>query len=116
MLAAYRTTGDQTLLAEAMQKYPNDPQVALEAASEKDASAEDHRQWLETFKQSAPDNALPNYLSALDYFKAGQTDQAVQELLAASGKPQFRIIQRIALRITNRLILRRVTRWPRPKR
>jgi hypothetical protein len=32
---------------------------------------------------------LPNYLSALDYFKAGQTDQAVQELVAASGKQQF---------------------------
>jgi RNA polymerase sigma factor (sigma-70 family) len=89
LLTAYRTTGDQTLLAEAMQKYPKDPQVALDATQRKDASAEDRRQWLETFKQSAPDNALPNYLSALDYFKAGQTDQAVQELLAASGKPQF---------------------------
>jgi RNA polymerase sigma factor (sigma-70 family) len=89
LLAAYRTTGDQTLLAEAMQKNPNDPQVALDAAQRQDASVADRRQWLETFKHSAPDNALPNYLSALDYFKAGQTDQAVQELLAASGKQQF---------------------------
>ena len=39
--------------------------------------------------QSAPENALANYLSALDCFKAGQTDQAVQELIAASDKPQF---------------------------
>jgi len=89
LLAAYRTTGDQTLLAEAMQKYPNDPQVALAAAQGKNASAEDRRQWLETFKQSAPDNALPNYLSALDCLKSGQTDQAVQELAAAASKQQF---------------------------
>ena len=89
LLAAYRTTGDQTMLAEAMQKNPNDPQVALEAALRKDASPEERHQWLETFKQSDPANALPNYLSALDCFKAGQTDQAVQELMAASGKQQF---------------------------
>ena len=36
-----------------------------------------------------PDNSLANYLSAEDYFKAGRTDEAVQELLAASGKYPF---------------------------
>lgn len=89
LLAAYRTTGDPALLEEAMQKYPDDPQVAFEATFKKDGSPEQRRQWLEAFKKSASDNALPNYLSALDYFKAGQTDQAVQELIAASGKQQF---------------------------
>jgi len=89
LLAAYRTTGDASLLAEAMQGYPNDPQVAFEAIFNKDASAEERRQWLDTFKKSEPYNALANYLSALDYFKAGQTDQAVQEFMAASGKRQF---------------------------
>ena len=38
--------------------------------------------WLDAFKQSAPDNALANYLWAHNYYKAGQTDQAVQELVA----------------------------------
>lgn len=89
LLAAYRTTGDPALLTEAMQKHPTDPLVALEAVSAKDVSPEARRQWLEAFKQSAPENALPNYLLARDYFKAGQTDQAVQELIAASGKSQF---------------------------
>jgi RNA polymerase sigma factor (sigma-70 family) len=89
LLAAYRTSGDPALLKEAMEKYPNDPQVAFEAAFDKDLSPEQHRQWLTAFAQAAPDNALANYLSALDYFKAGQTDQAVQELTAADGKPQF---------------------------
>jgi hypothetical protein len=87
LLAAYRTTGDKALLAEAMEKYPGDPLVALEAAYSKGASPETQRQWLEAFKNSAPDNALPSYLLARSYFEAGQTDQAVQELIAASGKP-----------------------------
>ena len=93
LLAAYRTTGNPALLEEAMQKYPNDPQVDFEAAvfevRKEDASPGERRQWLDAFKQSAPENALANYLSALDYFKGGQTDQAVQEITAASDKPQF---------------------------
>src|SRR6266702_87258 len=89
LLAAYRTTREPSLLAEAMQSYPNDPQVAFEAIFKNDASAQERRQWLDTFKKSEPDNALANYLSAVDYFKSGQTDQAVQEFMAASGKRQF---------------------------
>ncbi len=86
LLAAYRTSGDPALLKEAMEKYPNDPQVAFEAVLDKDLSPEEQRRWLNTFKQSAPDNALPNYLSAFNYLKAGQTDLAVQDLTVASGK------------------------------
>src|SRR5205823_14320611 len=89
LLAAYRTTGDAALLAEATGQYPNDPQVAFEVAFKKDASPEERHQWLEALKKSDAGNSLPNYLSALDYFKAGQADQAVQELIAASGKQQF---------------------------
>lgn len=44
---------------------------------------------MDAFAQSAPDNALVNYLSAQEYLKAGQPAQAVQELMAASGKPAF---------------------------
>jgi RNA polymerase sigma factor (sigma-70 family) len=86
LLAAYRTSGDPALLKEAMEKYPNDPQVAFEAVFNKDLSLEQQRQWLNTFEKSAPDNALANYLSALNYFNSGQMDQGVQELAAASGK------------------------------
>jgi hypothetical protein len=89
LLAAYRTSHNPALLQEAMQKYPNDPQVAFEAVFKEGASPEEQRQWLDTFKQSAPENALANYLSALNHFKAGQTDQAVQELTAAAGKSQY---------------------------
>ncbi|HTA30535.1 MAG TPA: hypothetical protein VK731_08610 [Candidatus Cybelea sp.] len=86
LLAAFRTSGDPALLQEAMQKYPADPQVAFEAVLDKDLSPEEQRQWLNTFEKSAPDNAVANYLSALNYFNSGQIDQGVQELSAASGK------------------------------
>jgi RNA polymerase sigma factor (sigma-70 family) len=89
LLAAYRSTGDVALLEEAMQKFPDDPQVAFEAMHKKDAPAEERRPWLDAMKRFAPENALPNYLSALDYFKSGQADQAVQELIAAHGKQSF---------------------------
>jgi hypothetical protein len=89
LLAASRTTGDKAFLQEAKEKYPNDPRVAFDAVWRWSGSPEERRQWLDTFKQSAPDNALPNYLSALDHFKSGQTDQAVQDLSAAAGKSQF---------------------------
>jgi RNA polymerase sigma factor (sigma-70 family) len=86
LLAAYRTSGDPALLKEAMEKYPNDPQVAFEAVYAKDLSPEQQRQWLDTFEKFAPDNALANYLSAFNYFNSGQIDQGIQELTAASGK------------------------------
>lgn len=89
LLAASRAIGDKSFLQEAKEKYPNDPRVAFEASWRWSQSPEERRQWLDTFKQSAPDNSLPNYLSALDHFKSGQTDQTVQDLSAAAGKSQF---------------------------
>ncbi len=89
LLAAFRVTHDPELLAEAMQKFPKDPQVDFEAAMKSDLTPEERRQWLNAFEAAAPNNALPNYLSALDYFKSGQSDQAVQEMAAASGKEGF---------------------------
>jgi RNA polymerase sigma factor (sigma-70 family) len=89
LLAAFRATDDPALLQEAMQKYPKDAQVNFAAVFKKNSTPEEHRQWLESLKRAAPKNALANYLSARDYFKSGQVDQAVQELNAAAGKPQF---------------------------
>jgi tetratricopeptide (TPR) repeat protein len=89
LLAAFDVSGDPALLQEAMEKYPNNPQVDFRAALDKNLSPEQQRQWLNAFEQSAPNNALANYLSALNYFQSGQNDQAVQELNAAAGKSQF---------------------------
>lgn len=88
LLIASRAGSDPALLKEAQEKFPNDPRVAYASLYQCD-SPEERSQWLERLKQSTPDNALPSYLSALDAFKSGQMDRAVQEITAASGKQQF---------------------------
>jgi RNA polymerase sigma factor (sigma-70 family) len=89
LIAAFEASGDPALLQEAMQKYPNDPQVDFMAAMDKNLSPDQQRQWLNAFEASAPNNALANYLSALNYFNSGQNGLAVQELNAAAGKSQY---------------------------
>jgi hypothetical protein len=95
LLAAARVSGDKSYLREAMEKFPNDPHVAFDAYFRSDPydstqpASEERRKWLDSFKQSDPDNALPNYLAARDDFKAGKTDIALQELQAASNKSLF---------------------------
>lgn len=88
LLAAFRASSDTAFLKEAQEKFPNDPRVAY-ASVYKGDSPEERSQWLDRLKQAAPDNALPSYLSALDAFKSGQMDRAVQDITAASGKQQF---------------------------
>jgi hypothetical protein len=88
LLAVFRALGDTNYLNEAATSFPNDPQVQLAVLS-RDVYPEDRRKWLEAFKTSSPDNSLANYLSAADYFRGGKSDEAVQELLAASGKKEF---------------------------
>jgi hypothetical protein len=87
LLGAYRTTRDAAFLREALEKYPNDPRVQFDAVFF--GPAEDRRKWLEAFKEAAADNSLPYYLSARDYFKAGQTEQAVQEVVRATTKAAY---------------------------
>lgn len=93
LLAAFRLTHDRALLQEAAEKYPDDPRVHyagwFSAYRNENSSPEERRQWLDAFKQSAPENALANYLSAQEFFKSGQIDRAVEELIAASGKAKF---------------------------
>jgi tetratricopeptide (TPR) repeat protein len=86
LLGAFHVTHDKSLLAEAKEKFPNDPQVNFAAATQPTDSPEEHRKWLDSFKKIAPDNALANYLSASDYFKTGQAEQALQEVQTAAGK------------------------------
>ena len=86
LLAAYRTGKDMASLREALAKYPNDPQVAFEAATCPWMTDDEKRPWLKAFEQAAPDNALAYYLSAVDDLKNGRTDDALRELAGVSGK------------------------------
>jgi hypothetical protein len=88
LLAAFHALDDMNYLNEAATNFPNNPQVEL-AVLAHDEFPQDRRKWLDLFKNSSPSNSLANYLSAQDYFKNGNPDAAVQELLAASGKSQF---------------------------
>jgi predicted Zn-dependent protease len=85
LLAAFQASGDKRWLQEAKEKYPNDPSVAFMALSRSD-TPDERRQWLDTLKRVAPDNALADYLSANDYLKAGRIDDAVRDLAAANSK------------------------------
>jgi hypothetical protein len=88
LLAVFRAQGDTNYLNEAATNFPNDPQVALTILAH-DAFPQDRRKWLDLFKASSPSNSLANYFSAEDYFQNGKPEEAMQELLAASGKAQF---------------------------
>jgi hypothetical protein len=88
LLAASRACDNPAYLKEAKEKFPGDPRVQYAAIFKSD-SPEERRQWLDRLKQTAPDNALPAYLSALDDLKAGRTQQGVQELTDAVGKAAF---------------------------
>ncbi len=88
LLGALRACGDEELLKEAKERFPNDPRVQFAAAFKSDSPGE-QREWLEKFKASAPDNALANYLLASGHFKSGETEQALQEISAATAQPVF---------------------------
>lgn len=86
LLGALQASGDDALLKEAKEKFPDDPRVQFAAAYKAD-SPEERQRWLEKLKQSDPGNALADYLLAAEHFKAGQAQQALQEVAAAAAKP-----------------------------
>lgn len=88
LLAVFRAQRDTNYLNEAATNFPNDPRVQLAVLSA-DAFPEDRRKWLEALKQSSPSNSMADFLSAQNYFKEGKTEAALQDLMAASGKPQL---------------------------
>ena len=90
LLAVFRANGDGRLLEEALRNHPGDPQVNFAALFGDALSPEQKRQRLDSFEKAAPNNALANYLSALDYLKTGQTTAAVRELNSGIGKTEFR--------------------------
>ena len=94
LLAAFRTTADLALLKEAAQKYPADPQVALEASIRMGASPAERLPWLDVLRRVSPDNSLPDYLSAAAHFQAGDQSAAMGDLIAASGKTGYQDFSR----------------------
>jgi hypothetical protein len=88
LLAAFHVLDDTSYLREAATNFPNNPQVEL-AVLARNVFPDDRRKWLDLFKASSPSNSLANYLSAQAYFQAGQSEEAVKDLVAATSKPNF---------------------------
>jgi hypothetical protein len=88
LLAACQAGGGDRYLRMALTNFPNDPRVLL-AASGLNDGPEARRERLDRLKAAAPENALAYYLSARDHLQNSRPDQAVADLLAASGRSHF---------------------------
>jgi hypothetical protein len=88
LLGAYGVTRDRTLLDEAIQKYPDNPRVALSAWFRSE-TPEAKREWLESLGKTDPNNSLPDYLLANELLKAGETGKAIEQLQGAWSKTGF---------------------------
>jgi hypothetical protein len=85
LLAVFRLTGDMSSLLQAANQFPNDPQVQLQLALNS-SDATERRRGIDALRKNDPDNALGDYLSALDHFRAGRTEAALNDLVAAADK------------------------------
>lgn len=104
LLAARQAGGGSDYLRQALERFPNDPQVLFAALTLRD-SPEEKQDRLERFKAAAPDNALPDYLSARNHFKNGQPEEAIRDLVAAVQKTQFQDYVVDAMQSTEELYL-----------
>lgn len=85
LLIASRVSGDLNLLREAAKNNPGDPRVQFELATRGENDAE-RRAAIQALRQSAPDNAMGDYLSAMDHFKNKNPAAAMEDIKAAMGK------------------------------
>ena len=104
LLAARQAGGGMDFLRMALTNHPNDPRVLLAAVALNDGP-EATRERLIRFKAAAPENSLPDYLSARDNLKNGRPDEAVADLLAASRKTSFNDYMLDAMQNTEDLYL-----------
>ena len=85
LLAALRLTGDIAFLREAARSFPKDAAVQLELAFRSGVAGE-RRRALDSMKQADPDNALTDYISALEHLRVGDYASAFSDLSEASAK------------------------------
>jgi hypothetical protein len=88
LLAAFQISGDIALLREAAERFPDEPSVQLEMAL-RGQSPEERRKALDALCESDPENALVDYLGAIDHIKQGDLESAFKDLTVAAGKPEL---------------------------
>lgn len=86
LLAAYRLSGDDAFLHEAMEKFRNNPQVLL-ASLQLFSDPATRLEILDSLKRADPENGIADCLSARALFDLGKNNEAVAELSQSVGKP-----------------------------
>ena len=102
LVTAFQATHDRRLLDRALELFPNSPIVLMAAVNSIPTGAKpkpgeayvpdaQRMAFIERFKAADPNNPLPWIHSAEEYFRAGQTGDAVAAIRAALERPAFYI-------------------------
>ncbi|MEO5917487.1 MAG: hypothetical protein ABIS50_24880 [Luteolibacter sp.] len=86
LLAAFRLGKDEAYLKEALEKFPHNPQVLLEAARMGNDPAK-RLEILDRMRSEAPGNGLVDLMSAKALFDLGKDEEAFARLRSSAGKP-----------------------------
>lgn len=86
LLAAFRLGGGEAYLKEALERFPDHPQVLVTSLSQVQ-DAEKRLAILENLKRVDPDNSIGNCMAARALFQLGRKDEALEELRKSVGKP-----------------------------
>lgn len=100
LVAAFETTRDRRLLERALELFPNSPVVLMAAIEPAPGSKSlkpgetylldaGRMALIERFKIADSNNPLPWIYSAQEFFKAGQTADAIADIRAALDRPAF---------------------------
>ena len=88
LLTVSRLKEDLSLLREAAASFPNHALVQLDLAL-RGATPDEKQQALEAFRKLAPDDALGDYLAALDHCERGQQAETLKDLAGVESHPGF---------------------------
>ncbi|MEK7950743.1 hypothetical protein [Luteolibacter soli] len=86
LLSAFRLGGDDAYLKEALERFPDHPQVLMTSLSQVQ-DAEKRLAILENLKRVDPTNALGNCMAARSLLALGRKQEALEELQKSVGKP-----------------------------
>ncbi len=87
LACAFRQTGDEAYILEALDRFPEDPEVLAAALMSRNFKPENRGELIERLKSVEPDNVLGDYLGAIHGFAEGNAELALAELRNGLGKP-----------------------------
>ena len=88
LVVAAKLTRDVEYLREAVRRFPENARTQLALAMS--GTPEERKGAIQAFMNLEPDNSAGDYLLALEFFRTGERQGAIDVLLAADGKTRFR--------------------------